>query len=187
MALDLVVELALWVIQASWRSLWINKWIKSRWKDSYCVTAKKKISNLVPWVPETFLARFPVSVKSLYWPMWKVSGAERYCFDGADPIVSMVKSVGPDFGQDGWLAPNDRLRDFESNRRYNWLTRIDQHVKEYFQLCCWHDLSVLARSVAVVLCVGFGKFWKSMISNVLEGQVKSYEQTSGVFNFIQRN
>ena len=26
-----------------------------------------------------------------------------------------------------------------------------------------------------------------MISNVLERQVKSYEQTSGVFNFIQRN
>ena len=34
------------------------------------------------------------------------------------------------------LDTNDRLRDFESNRRYNWLTRIDQHVKEYFQLCC---------------------------------------------------
>ena len=43
---------------------------------------------------------------------------------------------------------------------------------------------------------GLGKFWKSiegkqMISNVLEwldGVHKlSYEQTSGVFNFIQRN
>ena len=180
MALDLVVELALWVIQASWRSLWINKWIKSRWKDSYCVTAKKKISNLVPWVPETFLARFPVSVKSLYWPMWKVSGAERYCFDGADPIVSMIKSVGPDFGQDSWLAPNDHLRDFESNRRYNWLPRIDRHVKEYFQLCCCCTHEKCCDG-------GFGKLWKSMISNVLEGQVKSYEQTSGVFNFIQRN
>ena len=32
----------------------------------------------------------------------------------------------------GWLAPNDHLRDFESNRRYNWFTRIDQHVKGYF-------------------------------------------------------
>ena len=85
------------------------------------------------------------------------------------------------------------------NWRYNWLTRIDQHVKEYFQLCssllltwlqklAWAGtLSVLTRSVVVVFCVGFGKFWKSMISNVLEGQVKSYEQTSGVFNFIQRN
>ena len=117
----------------------------------------------------------------------KASGAERYCFDGAGPIVNTVKSVGPDFGQDGWLATNDHLRDFESNRRYNWLTRIDQHVKEYFQLCCWHDLSVLARSVAVVFCVGFGKFWKSLISNLLERQVKSAEETSGVFNFIQRN
>ena len=34
-------------------------------------------------------------------PARKASGAERYCFDGADPIVSTVKSVGPDFGQDG--------------------------------------------------------------------------------------
>ena len=73
----------------------------------------------IPWVPETFLAQFPVSVKSLWWLARKASGAERYCFDGADPIVSTVKSVRSDFGYDGWLAPNNRLRDFESIRRHN--------------------------------------------------------------------
>ena len=73
----------------------------------------------LPWVPETFRARFPVSV-------------------------------------------NDHLRDSKSNRRYNWLTRIDQHVKEYFQLCCCCTREKCCAG-------GFGKFWKSMTSNVLEG------------------
>ena len=58
--------------------------------------------------------------------------------------LARLKSVSPDFGHDGWLAPNDHQRDFESNRRYNWLTRIDQLLKEYFQLCCWHDVSIPA-------------------------------------------
>ena len=37
----------------------------------------------------------------------KTSGAEHYCFDSTDPITSTVKSVGPDFGPDSWLAAND--------------------------------------------------------------------------------
>ena len=115
---------------------------------------------MVPWVPETSLARFPVSVKSLLWPARKASGAERYCFDAVDPVVSTVKSVGPDFGHDSWLAPNDHLRDFISNRRYNWLTRIDQQVKEYFQLCCWHDVSVPARSVLMAASESFERALK---------------------------
>lgn len=50
-------------------------------------------------MPETFIARFPISVKS------KVTsaktGTERYYFDGAHPIVGTVKSIGPDFGHEG--------------------------------------------------------------------------------------
>ena len=31
----------------------------------------------------------------------KTTGAERYCFDSADPVISTVKSAGADFGHDG--------------------------------------------------------------------------------------
>ena len=118
---------------------------------------------LIPWVPETFLPRFPVSIKSLEWPTRKASGAERYC------LMALIQSLA-DFGQDGWLAPNDHLRDFESNRRYNWLTTIDQHVKEYFQLYCWHDVSVPARSVVMAATESFEWALKESIpSNVLGG------------------
>ena len=75
-------------------------------------------------------------------------------------LAQLIKSAGPDFGHDRWLAPNDHLRDFESNRRYNWLTRIDQHVKEYFQLCCWHDVSVPARSVVIAASESFERALK---------------------------
>ena len=89
------------------------------------------------------------------------------------------------------MAPNDHLRDFESNRRHNWLKRIDQHVKEYFQLCCSHDVSVPARGVVMTALESFERALKESISNVLEGfdgvDKLSYEQSSGVFNFIQRH
>ena len=45
----------------------------------------------IPWAPEVFLARFPVSVMSLLWPARKTSGAERYCFDSAEPIGCLVQ------------------------------------------------------------------------------------------------
>ena len=41
----------------------------------FCTTA------LVPWVPETFLARFPVSVKSRADKYWAVKRALRYSFN----------------------------------------------------------------------------------------------------------
>ena len=46
----------------------------------------------LPWVPEVFLARFPVSVMSLLWPARKTSGAERDFFEGAEPMTSQFKS-----------------------------------------------------------------------------------------------
>ena len=99
----------------------------------------------VPWVPETFLARFPVSVKSLKWPARKASGAERYCFDGADPIVSTVKLVGPDlggggsegffwvshFGQKGFFWVYERRRDFFGSRKQR---------RDFFWYCIFHQL-----------------------------------------------
>ena len=101
----------------------------------------------------------------------KASGAERYCFDGADPITSTGKSVGPDFGHDGWLAPNDHLRDIKSNRRYNWFDKNRPVRERIFPtvLLTWR------KCTREKCCDGsFGKFWKSIegkqiISNVQEG------------------
>ena len=46
----------------------------------------------LPWVPEAFHARFPVSVKSFKtwkkWPERKASGPERHPFDSAEPITT---------------------------------------------------------------------------------------------------
>ena len=49
-------------------------------------------------MPETFLARFPVPVKS---KVTRAKRTERYYFDGADTVVGTVKSIGSDFGHDG--------------------------------------------------------------------------------------
>ena len=103
-------------------------------------------------------------------------------------LAQLIKSAGPDFGHDRWLAPNDHLRDFESNRRYK-----NRPARERI----FPTVLLTWRKCTREKCCdcGFGKFWKGiegkqMISNVLEefdGVDKlSCEQTSGVFNFIQR-
>ena len=62
-------------------------------------------------------------------------------------------------------------------------------MQEYFQLCCWHHVSVPARSVVMAACDSLERALKESISNVLErfdGVEKlSDEQASAVFNFIQ--
>ena len=64
-------------------------------------------------------------------------------------------------------------------------------MKEYFQLCCWHDVSVPSRSVVKAALESFEIALEESISNVLEGfdgvDKLSYEQKRGAFNFIQRN
>ena len=52
----------------------------------------KYTEKTLPWVPEVFLARFPVSVTSLFWPARKTSGAERDFFEGAEPMTRKFKS-----------------------------------------------------------------------------------------------
>ena len=89
-----------------------------------CTLGARDFSSAVSGFCQIFIV---TSAKSLW---------SRALLLATDPIVSIVKSVGPDFEQDGGRAFNNYLGDFESNRCYNWLTRIDQHVKEYFQLCC---------------------------------------------------
>ena len=51
------------------------------------------LASGLPWVPEVFLARFPVSVTSLLRPARKTSGAERDFFESAEPMTSQFKST----------------------------------------------------------------------------------------------
>ena len=97
---------------------------------SQSLQAKRSLMTYqkLPWVLETFHAR-----SSLY-----SDPRERSATALMAPSQLQARSnrFGPDFGHYGWLAPYDHLRDFECNRRYNWLTRKGHQMKEYFKLCC---------------------------------------------------
>ena len=64
-------------------------------------------------------------------------------------------------------------------------------MKEYFQLCCWHDVSVPLRSVLKAASESFETALKETISNALEGfdgvDKLSYEQTIGVLILLNAN
>ena len=49
--------------------------------------------GVIPWIPEVFLARFPMLVVSLLRPARETSGAERDFFESAEPMTSQFKST----------------------------------------------------------------------------------------------
>ena len=130
---------------------------------------QKQTKFQLPWVPETFLARFLV-LSSLYSDP-REKPLEQIAIALMAPIQSLARlnqSLQILDKTADWLLTTT----WETNRRYNWLKRIDQHVKEYFQLCCCHDVSVPARGVVMAASESFERALKESISNVLEDKTR---------------
>ena len=101
---------------------------------------------LLPWVPEAFHTQFPVSVKSLFDLREKPLDRSAVHLMTPNQWQAGLNRLWSDFGRESWLASNDHLQIFESNRECHWLlknaknsTTAQQHRRRretvIFQVC----------------------------------------------------
>ena len=79
----------------------------------------------LPWVPEAFLARFPVAAYVLYCdPRKKPLDQSAIALMTPSQWLACLNWFSPEFGSSVWLAPNSPPRYSKSNSLCHWLTRI---------------------------------------------------------------